>query len=89
MRLPGQLPLAQAQALVAELARLRVLVQAAVLELAQMQAQRLVQEPELELALGLQLEWEPPLVWVQGREPAQQSELAALLEQVRELRVSR
>ena len=41
MRLPGQLPLAQAQAqvvayaLVAELAWLRVLVQAAVLELAQ------------------------------------------------------
>ena len=51
----------QAQALVAELARLRVLVQAAVLELAQMQAQRLVSEPELELelALGLQLEQEP------------------------------
>ena len=41
MRLPGQLPLEQvqvqivAQALVAELARLRALVQAAVLELAQ------------------------------------------------------
>lgn len=52
MRLPGQLPLeqaqaqvvAQVQAQVAELARLRVLVQAAVL------AQGLVQEPELELA---------------------------------------
>ena len=43
----------QAQVPVAELARLRVLVQAAVLELAQMQAQRLVSEPELELALGL------------------------------------
>ena len=63
MRLPGQLPLEQAQAQVvaqaqvAELARLRVLVQAAVLELAQMQAQRLMQEPEL--ALGLQLEQEP------------------------------
>ena len=48
---------AGAQALVAELARLRVLVQAAVLELAQMQAQRLMQKPEL--ALGLQLEQEP------------------------------
>ena len=103
MRLPGQLPLAQAQAQVvaqaqvAELARLRVLVQ--------MQAQRLVSEPELELALGLQLERELPLVWVlepplvrvpelelvqmQGREPAQQPELAAVLEQARKLRVSR
>ena len=81
------------------------LVQAAVLELAQMQAQRLVQ------ALGLQLEREPslvqvpepPLVRVQGREPARQQELAAVPElpqsqepaaapeprQVRELRVSR
>ena len=86
-----------AQALVAELARLRVLVQAAVLELAQMQAQRLVQEPELELALGLQLEREPPVVWVlepplvrvQGWEPARQQELAAVLEQVRKLRLSR
>ena len=73
---------------VAELARLRVLVQAAVLELAQMQAQRLVSEPELELALGLQLErelplvWvrEPPVVWVQGREPARQQEPAAVPE---------
>ena len=66
-------------------ARLRVLVQAAVL------AQRLVQEPELELALGLQLEREPPLVQVQGREPARQQELAAAPEpkQARELRVSR
>ena len=66
-------------------ARLRVLVQAAVL------AQRLVQEPELELALGLQLEREPPLVQVQGREPARQQELAAAPEsrQVRELRVYR
>ena len=123
MRLPGQLPLEQAQtqvaaqALVVKLARLRVMVQAAVLELAQMQAQRLVSEPELELALGLQLERELPLVWVreppvvwvrepplvrvQGREPARQQEpaavpespqsqeLAALLEQARELRVSR
>ena len=101
MRLPGQLPLEQAQAQVvaqvpvAELVRLRVLVQAAVLELAQMQAQRLV--PELELALGLQLEREPPLVWVlepplvrvQGREPARQQEPAVEPEQVRELRVSR
>ena len=101
MRLPGQLPLEQAQAqagaqaLVAELARLRVLVQAAVLELAQMQAQRLMQEPEL--ALGLQLEREPPLVWVpepplvrvQGREPARQQEPVVEPEQVRELRVSR
>ena len=76
---------------VAELARPRVLVQAAVLELAQMQAQRLVSEPELELALGLQLERKPPLVRVQGREPARQQELAAAPEprQVRELRVSR
>ena len=95
MRLPGQLPLEQAQAQVAELARLRVLVQAAVLELAQMQAQRLVQ------ALELQLELEPPLVRVQGWESARQQELAAVPEspqsqepavepeQVRELRVSR
>ena len=103
MRLPGQLPLEQAQAQVvaqvpvAELVRLRVLVQAAVLELAQMQAQRLVSEPELELALGLQLEREPPLVWVpepplvrvQGREPARQQEPVVEPEQVRELRVSR
>ena len=98
-----------AQVLVAELARLRVLVQAAVRELAQMQAQRLVPEPELELALGLQLERElpvvrvpgPPLVLAQGREPVRQQELtavpespqpqelAAVLERVRELRVSR
>lgn len=54
-----------------------------------------------ELALGLQLEREPPLVRVQGREPARQQELAAVPEspqsqepavepeQVRELRVSR
>ena len=97
MRLPGQLPLEQAQAQVvaqaqvAELARLRVLVQAAVLELAQMQAQRLVQ------ALELQLEREPPVAWVlepslaqvRVREPAQQPELAAVLEQARKLRVSR
>ena len=82
---------------VAELARPRVLVQAAVLELAQMQAQRLVSEPELELALGLQLEREPPVVWVlepplvrvQGWEPARQQEPAVEPEQVRELRVSR
>ena len=46
---------------------------------------------QLELALGLQLELElvsavePPLV----REPARQQELAAALEQARELRVSR
>ena len=68
-------------------------------ELAQMQAQRLVSEPELELALGLQLEQEPPVVWVlepplvrmQGRESARQQELAAVPEQrqARELRVSR
>lgn len=97
MRLPGQLPLEQVQAQVvaqvpvAELARLRVLVQAAVLELAQMQAQRLVQEPKLELALGLQLEQEPPLVRVQEWEPARLRVLAAAPEprQVRELRVSR
>lgn len=107
MRLPGQLPLEQAQ--VAELARLRVLVQELVqmqaqllvsepeLELAQVQAQRLVQKLELELALGLQLEREPPVVWVpepplvltQGREPARQQELTAVLERVRKLRVSR
>ena len=78
---------------VAELARLRVLVQELV------QAQLLVSEPELELALGLQLEREPPVVWVlepplvrvQGREPARQQELAAAPEprQVRELRGSR
>ena len=88
MRLPGQLPLEQAQAQVvaqaqvAELARLRVLVQAAVLELVQMQAQRLVQ------ALELQLEREPPVAWVlepslvraQGREPARQQEPAAVPE---------
>ena len=90
---------------VAELARLRVLVQAAVLELAQMQAQRLVQVSELELALGLQLEREPPLVWVREppvvwvlepplvrvrvREPARRPELVAIPEQVRKLRVSR
>ena len=95
MHLIGQLPLelAQAQvvaqALVAELARLRVLVQAEVLELAQVQ----------ELELALQLEWEPPVVWVlepplvrvQGREPAWQQELAAAPEprQAWKLRVSR
>ena len=70
-----------AQALVAELARLRVQVLG----------------PVRELALGLQLEREPPVVWVlepplvrvQGREPARQQELAAVLERVRELRVSR
>ena len=87
MRLPGQLPLAQAQAQVvaqaqvAELARLRVLVQ--------MQAQRLGAEPGLERALELQLERKPPLVRVQGREPARQQEPAVEPEQVRELRVSR
>ena len=97
MRLPGQLLLEQAQALVAELARLRVLVQAAVLELAQMQAQRLVQVPELELALELQLEREPPVVWVpeppQVLVQARELELARAAvpepRQVRELRVSR
>ena len=70
-----------AQAQVAELARLRVLVQ--------MQAQRLVSEPELELALGLQLEREPPLVRVQRRESARQQEPAVEPALVRELRVSR
>ena len=91
MRLPGQLPLAQTQAqvvayaLVAELAWLRVLVQAAVLELARLRV--LVQE--LELALGLQLEREPPLVLAQGRESARQQEPAVEPEQARELRVSR
>ena len=49
-----------AQVPVAELVRLRVLVQAAVL--AQARLRVLVQE--LELALGLQLERKPPLVWV-------------------------
>ena len=57
--------------------------------------QTLVQVPELEL--GLQLEREPPLVWVpepplvqvQGREPARQQEPAVEPERVRELRVSR
>ena len=90
-----------AQALVAELVQLRVLVQAAVLELAQMQAQRLVQVPELELALalGLQLEREPPVVRVpelelvqeplQVLEQVRQQEPAVEPEQVRELRVSR
>ena len=93
MRLPGQLPLAQTQAQVvaqvpvAELVRLRVLVQAAVL--AQARLRVLVQE--LELALGLQLELElvsavePPLV----REPVQQPELAAIPMQAQKLRVSR
>ena len=94
-----------AQALVAELARLRVLVQAAVLELAQMQAQRLVQALARKLALELQLEREPPLVWVreppvvwvlepplvrmQGRESARQQKLAVKPERVQGLRVSR
>ena len=107
MRLPGQLPLEQvqvvAQALVAELVRPRVLVQAAVLELAQMQAQRLVQVqvPELELVLGLQLEPELPVVL--ARELQLERELPVVLarelvlaraaapepRQVRELRVSR
>ena len=52
-----------------------------------------VREPEpvqvWELALGLQLEREPPLVRVQGWEPARQQEPAVEPEQVRELRVSR
>ena len=107
MHLPGQLPLEQvqaqivAQALVAELARLRVLVQAAMLELAQMQAQRLVQALARKLALELQLEREPPLVWVreppvvwvlkpplvrmQGRESAQQQE-PAVAPELRQMR---
>ena len=98
MRLPGQLPLEQAQvqsvaqALVAELVRPRVLVQAAVLELAQMQAQRLVQALARELGL-VQAQAqaqelarvavpespqsrEPPVVWV--LEPLQ------VLEQIRQ-----
>ena len=93
MRLPGQLPLEQvqvvAQALVAELVRPRVLVQAAVLELAQMQAQRLVQVqvPELELVLGLQLELEPPVVLARELELARAA--APEPRQVRKLRVSR
>lgn len=85
MRLIGQLLLAQA--LVAELARLRVLVHAAVLELARLRV--LEQAAVLELALELQLEREPPLVRMQGREPARQQELAAALEQAQKLRVSR
>lgn len=64
-----------------------------------MQTQRLVQEPEL--ALGLQLEREPPLVRAQGWKPTWQQELAAVPEspqsqepavkpeQARVLRVSR
>ena len=51
--------------------------------------QRLMQEPELELALGLQLEREPPV----GPVPAQELEFARAvapeLRQMRELRVSR
>ena len=62
-----------------------------------MQAQRLVQALARKLALKLQLERKPPLVWalepplvrMQGRESARQQELAVELEQVRELRVSR
>ena len=79
-----------AQALVAELVRPRVLVQAAVLELAQMQAQRLVQALARELGL-VQAQAqelarvavpespqsrEPPVVWV--LEPLQ------VLEQIRQ-----
>lgn len=85
MRLIGQLLLAQAQAqvaaqaLVAELARLRVLVQAAVLELAQVKTQRLVQARELELARAAVPE--SP----QSQEPAVEPEQR----QARELRVSR
>lgn len=60
-------------ALVAELARLRMLVQ--------VQAQRLVQDPPVVWMLEL------PVVRVP--EPVQQPELAAVLEQARELRVSR
>lgn len=69
MRLPGQLPLEQAQ--VAELARLRVLMQAAVLGLAQ----------------GRESAWQQELAAVPV--PARQQELAAALEQVRELWFSR
>ena len=87
MRLPGQLPLEQAQT--------QVVAQVPIAELALLRV--LVQEPELELALGLQLEREPPVVWVlepplvrvQGWEPARQQEPAVEPEQVRELRVSR
>ena len=84
---------------IAELTRLRVQVQAAVLELAQMQAQRLVQVPELELArlrvlvqaavLKLAAVLEPPLVRMQGRESARQQKLAVKPERVQGLRVSR
>ena len=64
-----------------------------------MQAQRLVQALARKLALKLQLERKPPLVWAlepplvraQGREPARQQEPAAVSEprQARKLRVSR
>ena len=73
-----------------------VLVQAAVPELTQVQTQRLVQEPELELAAVPESPQsqgpavEPlELAQVRVREPAQQPELAAVLEQAWELRVSR
>ena len=87
MRLPGQLPLEQAQAqvvaqaLVAELARLRVLVQAAVLEPTQVVAQA----PVAELARLLVLVLEPQvqalaqaaaLTQVREPEPVQVWELA-------------
>ena len=73
----------QAQVPVAELARLRVLVQELV------QAQLLVSEPELELALGLQLEREPPVGPVQAQELELARAAAPEPRQARELRVSR
>ena len=95
MRLPGQLPLEQAQVPVAELVRLRVLVLGPVRELAQVLRleQALVQLQEL--ALGLQLERELPVVRVPELELVQAQELelarAAAPEsrQARKLRVSR
>ena len=83
------------QALVAELARLRVLVQTAVLGLAQgrepTRKQELAAVPESPQSQGPavepQLEREPPVVWV--LEQVRQQEPAAVLEQARELRVSR
>lgn len=78
-----------AQVLIAELALVAELARVRVLELALVQLR--------ELALGLQLERGPPVVWVlepplvrvQGWEPARQQEPAVEPEQARKLRVSR
>ena len=85
------------QAQVVELARLRVLVQAAVLELAQVQAQRLAQAltvVSMRVAvLEPQLEREPPVVLARELALAWELELARAAapepRQVRKLRVSR